>query len=148
MRFTTVLLLSLVFTIPVLAYGPEEPTEVIEAFHEALAAGDSDRALSYLAPDIVIFESGYAEMSREEYAAHHLESDMKFSGAVKTEITDQQMGGTDDVAWVISRTKTTGTYGERSIDSIGDETMILERGDDGWRIRHIHWSSRNVAPRE
>ena len=36
----------------------------------------------------------------------------------------------------------TGQMGEREINSQGTETMVLRRSDDGWRIVHIHWSSR------
>ncbi len=44
--------------------------------HEALASGDSVTALELLAEDVVIYESGGVEASREEYRSHHLPPDM------------------------------------------------------------------------
>ncbi len=44
----------------------------LRAFHEGLAARDSVTALSLLAEDVVIYESGGVEASREEYRSHHL----------------------------------------------------------------------------
>ncbi|UUZ52432.1 hypothetical protein LP419_23420 [Massilia sp. H-1] len=42
------------------------------AFHAAIHAGDKERALALMSPDIMIYESGYVERSRDEYASHHL----------------------------------------------------------------------------
>ena len=118
------------------------PGDAVEAFHEALAGGERAKVLALLAPQVVIFESGGAEMSREEYASHHLAADMQFSAATRRSITDRQSGGDDDIAWVLTRSETTGRFRDRDIDVLGVETMVLERSDDGWRIVHIHWSSR------
>ena len=117
------------------------PAAAVEAFHSALSAGDRERALSWLDPEVVIFESGGAEMSREEYASHHLESDMAFVGATKTEVVDRQAQSAGDTAWVLSRTRTTGQFRDRPIDADGVETMVLQRDGGQWRIVHIHWSS-------
>ena len=32
--------------------------------------------------------------------------------------------------------------GDRTIESKGTVTFVLTRGDEGLRIRHLHWSSR------
>ena len=117
------------------------PAAAVEGFHASLAAGDRERALSWLDPKVVIFESGGAEMSREEYASHHLESDMAFVGATKSEVVDRQAHSASDTAWVLSRTRTTGQFRDRPIDSDGVETMVLQRDAGQWRIVHIHWSS-------
>jgi ketosteroid isomerase-like protein len=117
------------------------PAAAVEGFHSALAAGNRERALSWLDPKVVIFESGGAEMSREEYASHHLESDMAFMGAMRTEVADRQAQSVGDTAWVLSRTRTTGELRDRPVDADGVETMILQRDGGQWRIVHIHWSS-------
>ena len=118
------------------------PVEVVDAFHAALDAGDREAVLARLSEDVVIFESGGAEMSRQEYASHHLGGDITFSAAVEREITDRRDYVAGDMAYVLSRTRTTGTFREREIDSVGVETMILHRQEGTWRIVHIHWSSR------
>ena len=117
------------------------PAAAVEGFHSALAVGDRERALAWLDPKVVIFESGGAEMSREEYASHHLESDMAFVAATKAEVVDRQAQAAGDTAWVLSRTRTTGQFHDRPIDADGVETMVLQRDGGQWRIIHIHWSS-------
>lgn len=118
------------------------PVEVVDAFHAALDAGDRAAALEQLGEQVVIFEGGGAEMSREEYASHHLGGDIQFSAAVDREALDRRNHVVGDLAYVLTRTRTTGTFREREIDSSGVETMVLHRQEDGWRIVHIHWSSR------
>lgn len=45
--------------------------------------------------------------------------------------------------WAASTSVTQGTFRDREINSQGAELMVLRRTDDGWRIKAIHWSSRN-----
>ncbi|HIF24223.1 MAG TPA: hypothetical protein EYQ27_20520 [Gemmatimonadetes bacterium] len=57
---------------------------VVDAFHAAIVAGDSTTALSHLAEDVTILESGRAQ-NKEEYRSGHLAGDMRFAGAVPSE---------------------------------------------------------------
>ena len=124
------------------AEAPGSPAAAVDSFHAALAAGDRQAALSALDARVAIFESGGAEMSREEYASHHLESDMQFSRAVSTKVVDRQSHAAGDAAWVLTRTHTTGRFRDRDVDADGVETMVLRREGGQWRIVHVHWSSR------
>lgn len=47
-----------------------------------------------------------------------------------------------ELAWVLTLSETTGAFGGKPIASLGAETMLLRRLPAGWRIIHIHWSSR------
>lgn len=113
----------------------------VHAFHAALAAGDSARALELLHPDVRIFESGHAE-TLSEYRAGHLAADMEFSGSVDREVVSASVSGAGDRALYLGEYRTKGTFRGEEIDARGTETMVLVRTGDGLRIRHIHWSSR------
>ncbi|RMH21318.1 MAG: DUF4440 domain-containing protein [Acidobacteria bacterium] len=125
--------------------APTTPEEAVDAFHRALAEGDREAALELLSPAVTIFESGGAELSRDEYAGHHLGADMSFAAAVERTVIDRRSEIRGDAAWVLTRSRTQGTFRDRPIDSRDAETMILRRSDDGWRIVHVHWSSRPAA---
>lgn len=121
---------------------PPAAADTVDAFHAALAAGEKETALHQLAPSVVVFEGGHAENSRDEYEAHHLGADMAFSRAVERTVVDRTVRKPSEaVHIVLSTTRTTGTFREKSIDLTGRETMVLVRDDDTWRITHIHWSS-------
>ena len=119
--------------------------EVIERYHAALTAGDTAAAMSLLAPNVVVLESGGIE-SREEYRSHHLPADMAFAKAVARERGPIQVRVNGNTAWAASTSVTQGTLRDREINSQGAELMVLRRTDDGWRIEAIHWSSRNRRP--
>ena len=120
-----------------------EANATVTAFHRALASQDKEAVLALLTPEVVIFESGGAELSRAEYASHHLGADMKFSAATTRRVEAQRAGREEDAAWVLTRTTTTGTFRDKEIDAKGVETMLLKHTPDGWKIFHIHWSSRS-----
>lgn len=128
-----------------IAAEAEPAVAVVEAFHAALGAGDTDAALALLAPDVMIFEEGGAERSRDEYASHHLGSDAAFAAASETTVAQRSGWADGHIAWITSEGRTTGQFNGRAVDRLTTETMVLKRHADGWRIHHIHWSSRAPA---
>ena len=93
-----------------------------------------------LADDVIIFEGGGIERSAEEYANHHMLSDMKYLAAIESKKLEHQVFISGDMAYSISRSKTSGTYKDKKVDYTGMETMTLKSTDSGWKITHIHWS--------
>lgn len=122
---------------------PAAVADVVHRFHAALEAGDTAAALGLLAPDVRVLESGGME-TLEEYRSHHLPGDMAFAAAVAREAGPPSVTVAGDAAWVVSTSRTSGTFRDRQIDSMGVELMVLTREADGWRIRAIHWSSRQA----
>lgn len=121
----------------------DEVVAVVDAFHEALVAGDSTAALAHLSDDVVILEGGGIE-TKDEYRSGHLAGDMRYAGAVPAERGEMEVRRSGDVAWAWSTSIRQGRMGEREIDSRGAELVVLRRDDDGrWRITAIHWSSRS-----
>ncbi len=118
---------------------------VVDAFHAALGSGNAEAVLLLLTEDVMILEEGGAERSREEYAGHHLPADMAYAASTGSEVTRRSAWIEGDIAWVLSEGRTSGQFNGRAVNRLTAETMILQRHADGWRIRHIHWSSR--APR-
>ena len=119
----------------------DQVAAVVDAFHAALATGDSVAALSYLAVDVTILESGGVE-DKEHYRSGHLAGDMRFAQAVprvRSEIEVSLMG---DVAWAHSTALREGQTGEREINSQSAELVVLAREAGTWKIKAIHWSSR------
>ena len=120
-------------------------TSVVDRFHDALGKGDSTAALSLLASDAVILESGGIE-TRSEYRSHHLSGDIQFARAVKSVRGPTKVVVAGETAWTVSTSTTQGDFNGRAINSTGAESMVLSRVPAGWRIRSIHWSSRNRRP--
>jgi putative copper export protein len=120
--------------------GEEEVTQVVEAFHHALASGDSLRVSQILAEDARILEGGGVE-TRQEYMSHHLLADMAFASSVQRVRGPVEVVVEGDVAWALSSDETNGRYQEREIDASGAELVVLTQIGGEWRIRAVHWSS-------
>jgi ketosteroid isomerase-like protein len=119
---------------------------VVGRYHRALSDGDSAVALSLLANDATILESGDIE-TRDEYRSHHLPADIEFARAVPSVRGPVRVVVHRDAAWAISTSRTQGSYSGRVIDSQGAELMVLTREGSGWKIRAIHWSSHAIRSR-
>ena len=113
----------------------------VDAYHSALASGDSTTALALLADDVTILESGGVE-DKEHYRSGHLAGDMRFAQAVERDRGEVTVRIVGDIAWAWSTSVTQGRMGEREINSQGAELMVLQRVDGEWLIKAIHWSSR------
>lgn len=113
----------------------------VERFHDALSARDSVTAVSLLASDALILESGVIE-TRADYVGHHLAADMKAGQGAKRTKAVLRVTVLGDVAYVVTKTTTPATNADGSNGSEMAELMLLSRSGTGWTIRAIHWSSR------
>lgn len=143
MRFIACLLLAAA-SFPALA---ATPAETMDAFQRALASGKREQVLALLSPKVRIFESGYTENSRDEYAAHHLDSDIAFLRETQSRLLHQEERRDGATAIVMRETETTGRYRNADVHLFGLETAVLEQHGEGWLIVHLHWSSRNAKPK-
>ncbi len=122
-----------------------EVRAVVDSFTAALERGDSVRMLAYLHEDLLVYEGGHAE-TLEEYRSHHLASDIAFAAATRSETLATHLLVKGESALWMRESRTRGTFRERQIDSRGAETFVLVRTPEGWKIRHIHWSSGRSQP--
>jgi ketosteroid isomerase-like protein len=120
----------------------DDATRTVDAFHAALVKGDHQAAQALLHDQVQIYEQGWVERSKAEYASHHLGSDAEFSAATTRTQTARSSMIVGDLAYVTSEGKVAGTFKGKAIESITLETMVLRREQSGWHIVHIHWSSR------
>lgn len=120
---------------------PGTPEATAFAFHAALASQDEARVRRLLANDVLILESGGAERSLEQYASHHMMSDMTFLSSVSSETLSQTAETFGDTAWVATETVLRGRFNDREIAVKSQESLVMRRQDDRWIIEHVHWSN-------
>lgn len=120
------------------------PKETLTSFHAALAAGDKLKVAELLSPEVTIYESGFVERSRAEYASHHLTDDIAFSKVTASKVLKQTERVEGNIAVLWTESETTGSFQGKDVHSLGTETTILEKKGDKWVVMHIHWSSRKA----
>lgn len=136
------ILMSLHGTVALAASAADDAANTVHVFHAALKRGDSATALAQLSADALIYESGFSE-TRNAYVSHHLDADMAFAKDVRRIVKSSQVQCSDTLCVVMQESETTGSYKSKAVKSIGVETTVLQRDGDTWKIRHVHWSSRN-----
>lgn len=117
-----------------------EIDKTVTRFHQALREKNAKVVKMLLSKNVVIFESGNVENSLDEYASHHMQSDMKFMAAVNTEILKHEVNVYGDTAISLMSSRVSGKYRGEHLNYVGLETMTLVKVNDNWKITHIHWS--------
>ncbi|PXX47055.1 nuclear transport factor 2 family protein [Undibacterium pigrum] len=119
-----------------------EPKDALAAFYAAVAAGDKAKATELLAPDVTIYESGYVERSRADYAGHHLPEDMAFAKTSTRTVLQQSQRIDGNLAVIWAETETKAKVKGKDVQLFGTETALLQKSGNDWQIVHVHWSSR------
>lgn len=116
----------------------------VERFSAALSAGDVARAGAELDANVLILESGGVERSREEYLGGHAKSDAAFIKGAHVSLKHRTAQAAGDFAWVASESDIHATKDGKPLMISSTETMVVKRTAQGWKIVHIHWSSRRA----
>lgn len=121
------------------------PADAVDGFHAALKKKDTALALSYLDRGLVVFEFGNADPTVESYALRHLPRDIDMAAIANWNLQTRRVGGEGSERWVLSSYRVQGMRPDgRPIDQITQETAIVRRSGDSFRIVHLHWSTNSV----
>ena len=145
----TLTLISGSMTLPAAAQTPTNDeasvAAAVKVFHSAYAAGDAAQVMQFIAEDALMMEGGSIE-TRAQYEKDHLPLDIAFEKEVQAKRTPVRVVVRGDTAWVTTSADFVGTFQSKPVDFQGLELMVLSREQGGWRIRAVHWSSRNRRP--
>ena len=125
-----------------LAQTVKLPADAVDGFHAALKRKDTGGALSYLDRSLVVFEFGVTDATVEAYAFSHLPGDIDMAAVSDWRLQARRVGGSGNERWVLSTYHVTGKLPDgKPIDQVMQETAIVRRAGDSFRIVHFHWSS-------
>ena len=79
--------------------------------------------------------------SAGKVANHHMLADMKYLAQLEVKILEHEVREVGQTAFSMSRTKLTGEFKGKEVNSEGMESMVLLKKDGKWKIAHIHWSN-------
>lgn len=119
--------------------GSLNPAGVSDALFAALKSGDAAAVGNMLADDVMILEGGHAQISKADYMAGHMLSDMEFLAEINNEVLSREASEAGDIAWVTTHTRSSGFYKRKPINSASREFLLMKRIDGAWKITHIQW---------
>ena len=116
------------------------PGKVVTQFHKALKTGNKQLARSLLDDNVLIYEGGGVERSAEQYANHHMLSDMKYLKNIKSKLLEHIVLINGKTAISNARSLSKGQYKGKAVNRTGMETIVLRKIKGSWKIVRIHWS--------
>lgn len=116
----------------------------LKGYDDAFNAKDLEALATFYHPDVTIFEGGGMNVGWADYRDNHLGPELKAFENLQfahreTKVTLLSGGQS---AYVTARYNLKARMEDREVDSEGLATYVLVKGDDGWKIRHSHTSSR------
>lgn len=90
---------------------------------------------------MTIYEGGGVERSADEYAQHHMNSDMEYLSSVTNKALEHQVKVLGNTAISASRFLVNGMFKGEERDYQSMETIVLINTEGEWKIKHIHWSN-------
>ena len=123
--------------------NPEAASQVLRG---AMTAGEPGPVAAILAPDVIVYQDGREDRTRDAYVARSLADDLAFFRAYFAEVISQDVREDSESAWVTTRTRYIGKTVDQGASFIGTETLVLRRIGGSWQIVHIHRSRAEGAP--
>lgn len=130
--------------LPALAAEPAPPSKQVDEFHKALRLNQPEQAVALLSRDAVIYEQGFAEISRQEWIDQQLGPAIAFARDTQRDVVRRATRVVGEAAWVMSSIRTTVKLPGNDLVFNGGETAILMQEQGEWKIVHLHWSAHEV----
>lgn len=118
--------------------------EWLKGYDVAFLAKDLDKLGRFYHPDVTIYEGAGVNNGWVDYRDHHIGPELKAFENLEFGHSNRrvQMLG-ERAALVTSEYFIKAKMNTRMLDSVGRETLVLEKQADGnWKIRHSHTGSR------
>jgi uncharacterized protein (TIGR02246 family) len=145
-RVFAVALVALTYLSPVSAQSNDARSidEWLKGYDAAFIAKDLDRLARFYHPDVTIYEGAGVNNGWADYRDRHLGPELKAFENLEFGHANRRVHMLGDrAAYVISEYFIKAKMKGRTLDSIGRETLVVEKQADGtWKIRHSHTSGR------
>ena len=124
-----------------------DAVQVVNTFMEELATGQLEAARQLMTPNAVVMANGQVLGTRDGYIDGAAKGDATALQGVQREILRRDADAGPNAGWVVSEKRMRGPGGAQGAprEVVVTETMLLARTTAGWKITHIHWSSRQAG---
>jgi len=122
----------------------QDAVVVVTRFFDALSKGDLATAREQLDPGVVVITNATIRGGRDAYMAEQARADADFLKQSQRGLLRRDAQADGQLAWVLSeKVFRTG----KGPDTRTVETIVLAKNPGGWKIVHIHWSTRPLVGR-
>ncbi len=119
--------------------------QVVDTFMTDIASGQFEAARQLMTPDAVVLANGQVLGDRDGYINGPAKGDAAaLRATTQRELLHRNAKAGADLGWVVSEKRLHSTIAgaQAPREIMVTETMLLARTAGGWKITHIHWSTR------
>ena len=124
-----------------------EPVRVVGDFMTALSTNNLAAARELMEPGVVVITNGVIRGSRDAYMAQQATADADYMRRAQRQLLRRDARAGPNMAWVVSEKLFKVPDGDPKAAIATSETIVLVKTPAGWKIAHIHWSSRPLVAR-
>ena len=130
------------------AASPEEGAvrKVLGDYHSAMEARSVEKLAAVVADDLLILEGMHKNDGWVDYRDKHIGPEMaewKEFKVANPVVSRLEIGGT--LAYAVQEATFTIVTAEGPVVMLGAETYVLGKTGKGWKIKHVHLSSKRVG---
>lgn len=120
---------------------------VLRAYQAAMEARSVDALGKVVDPDLLVLEGTHKNVGWKDYRDNHIGPEMaewkSFQVADPRLVSLEVDGG---MAYAVQEATYTIVMEGKTVSMAGAETFVLRKGKDGWRVKHVHFSAKKLAP--
>lgn len=115
----------------------------VSAYREAMSERSIEKMGKAVDPDLLVLEGVHKNVGWKDYRDNHLGPEMKeWSEFAVTDsrVLESRVAG--DLGYLVAEATYRIVTSGKTVTLAVAETFVLTRGPAGWRIRHVHMSSK------
>lgn len=120
---------------------------VLGAYQAALEARSVEALGKVVDPDLLVLEGTHKNVGWKDYRDNHIGPEMaewkSFRVADPRLVSLEVEGG---MAFAVQEAAYTIVMEGKTVSMRAAETFVLRKGKDGWRVKHVHFSAKKLAP--
>ena len=117
--------------------------EVLARYQAAMEARSVDKLGEIMHPGVLVLEGIHKNVGWPDYRDNHIGPEMKEWKEFKTlgrNVIEVAVHG--DFAYAVQEATYSIVMAEKAVTLAAAETLVLKKGPEGWRIKHVHFSGK------
>lgn len=120
--------------------------DVLSRYQAAMEARSVEKLSEVMHREVLVLEGVYKNVGWPDYRDNHIGPEMKEWKEFKTlgrTVIEAAVHG--DAAYAVQEATYSIVTGEKTVTLAAAETFVLQKGVEGWKIKHVHFSGKTKA---
>lgn len=130
---------------PVEAKPEMHVLKAVADYRAALEARSVEKLEAIVDPGLLVLEGIHKNVGWADYRDNHIGPEMKeWTGFKVQDPKVLEVAVHGDLAYVVQEATVTISLPEKNVVLASAETIVLKKGPAGWKIKHVHLSSKRL----